>query len=57
MTWEKCFDLVKDEVGNRVRDWFYAKVDSLFLHVKQTNTPSKDMCITCSILTLKKKVG
>ena len=60
MTWEKCYDLVKEEVGDACKEfpsesWFLRKVKKLFPHVK-THTPSKDKCNICSVLTLQNKV-
>ena len=59
LTWDKVYDLVKEEVGDAVTKfpkmtWFYEKVDTLFPHVK-THTPSTDKCNTCSLLTLQEK--
>ena len=60
-TWDKVYKLAKEEVNefpavkNKPKlpsqTWSYEKVKELFPHVK-LHQPSKDMCSTCSKLTI-----
>ena len=45
------FQLKKNKPKLPSQTWFYEEVKELFLHVK-THQPSKDKCITCSILNI-----